>query len=742
MIVKSLHRPVARLVAGALFIGAGLTAFAGVASAAGGAAGGNNGTVMINGNVLDSKANSGANDPHVTCPIVVSWSGFDSSLPPSDDFIVTFGAHSPTSGSVITSGATTGTFSGSHTETYYLGFTDAPQPNNGWHVDVTVETKSSAGDDFKYKTVWVSNCAPAFTVTKTAKEASAAPGDTVHYDITVTNNGAPTVGETDVKDVFTPGLDAGFMDFTGGQGAPWTCVNSTASATPSTTPLCKTTTSLAHGDSASFTVTAKVTNSANPPASVGDTVTASNGSTSKSASASTAVNAPAGNPSIDITKTGTPEALAGGAVSYTVKITVSGAPTTASVTDVLPTGFSGGTMTYSTGTGSTTATDQSKWGCSGLTCSTTSTLAVGDTVSFTVAATAGGSGVQTDKATVTWGANGTKSATADTQVDVPLTLSAVCAPTPNHATWTVTNPGSNPALTSVTVSNGTKLNDLAKGGSDTFTTAAPQTSLTVSGVSSNNITVTSNPFAVTSNCPAPPNPNETPATVSFSNTCSGFHAVFTTASLHTTQFVVTKPTGGTDTVNGSGQRDYAADATNSHISVAFDGVSQSADWVDPGGCTTIPNPPPAVADPTVSASNACKTGITVNLGNMNGTAPVTFTVTAPDNTVDNVSVLAGQIVKKSYTVVEDTTGTVTVSAPGLATKTFTYAKNCTSVLGEKVTKTPTPKPTPTVQGEKVTRLPFTGSNTSMFLTLAALLFAGGVVLMAFGARRRPEGKHL
>ncbi|HET6908023.1 MAG TPA: hypothetical protein VFH54_01685, partial [Mycobacteriales bacterium] len=132
----------------------------------------------------------------------------------------------------------------------------------------------------------------------------------------------------------------------------------------------------------------------------------------------------------------------------------------------------------------------------------------------------------------------------------------------------------------------------------------------------------------------------------------------------------------------------------------------------------------------------------VNLGNMNGTAPVTFTVTAPDNTVDNVSVLAGQIVKKSYAVVEDTTGTVTVSAPGLATKKFTYAKNCTAVLGEKVTKTPTPKPTPTVQGEKVTRLPFTGSNTSMFLTLAALFFAGGVVLMAFGARRRPEGKHL
>src|SRR6185437_3346582 len=103
-------------------------------------------------------------------------------------------------------------------------------------------------------------------------------------------------------------------------------------------------------------------------------------------------------------------------------------------------------------------------------------------------------------------------------------------------------------------------------------------------------------------------------------------------------------------------------------------------------------------------------------------------------------VLAGQIVKKSYSVKEDTTGTVTVSAPGLSPKTFTYAKNCTQVLGEKVTKTPTPTPKPTtqVQGEK---LPFTGSNTSLFLTLAAILFGSGVLLLVLGARR-PQGQHL
>ena len=226
--------------------------------------------------------------------------------------------------------------------------------------------------------------------------------------------------------------------------------------------------------------------------------------------------------------------------------------------------------------------------------------------------------------------------------------------------------------------------------------------------------------------PPPPPPNETPATVAFTTTCTGIDTVFTTASLHTTVFTVTTPLGATDTVNGSDSRSYDADAGHAHLSVLFDGLTQSFDWTEPAGCQQ-----PGQADPQVSEANHCKSGMNLTLSNMNGTADTTFTVTDPDGNTQQVAVRAGQLKKLSFDVTEDTTGTLSVSAPGLANQNFTYDKNCATVLGVKHTRKPV------VKGEHA-QLPFTGFDTRRYLLDGAALFFLGAVLCMLGARRKNE----
>ena len=173
------------------------------------------------------------------------------------------------------------------------------------------------------------------------------------------------------------------------------------------------------------------------------------------------------------------------------------------------------------------------------------------------------------------------------------------------------------------------------------------------------------------------------------------------------------------------------------------GGTNAGGGTDTGTTTTIT--PSGTAAPTVDASNGCATGISVELGDMNGTAPVTFTVTKPDGTAETVDVRVGQIVKRSYDVADGTTGVVTVSAPGLAAKTFSYAKSCTQVLGEKVSKSVKPTkrvqssktPDAAVSGRRAAQLPFTGFPTGRALALGALLTAAGVVLTVAPRRRYP-----
>lgn len=273
-------------------------------------------------------------------------------------------------------------------------------------------------------------------------------------------------------------------------------------------------------------------------------------------------------------------------------------------------------------------------------------------------------------------------------------------------------------------------------GSGSFTTASGANAITVALDAASTAagwSIAQQPGAAPASCGTPGNPGtpETPASVAFSSTCTGIHAVFTTASQHTTVFTVTAPHNVTDTVSGSGTRDYNADKNDGHLSVSFDGTSQTYDWVDPGNCSTPP--PPGQAQPDATATNACVTGITVVLSNMNGTAPATFTVTAPDGTTTTVPVNAGQLKKLDFAVAEDTTGVVTVSAPGFA-KTFTYAKNCTKVLGEKHTVKPPKTPTK-VLGEKK-ELPFTGFDAKSALFDAASLVALGAIVCALALPRR------
>jgi len=226
--------------------------------------------------------------------------------------------------------------------------------------------------------------------------------------------------------------------------------------------------------------------------------------------------------------------------------------------------------------------------------------------------------------------------------------------------------------------------------------------------------------------------NPTPATANANADCSALTAhldggtngaTFTVTEPGGTHQVVV-PAGGTDNVSyGSG---------NGAVITVSDGATVLDTASAPTDCTS-----PGQADPEVSGVNHCKTGINLTLSNMNGTAPTAFTVTDPDGNTQVVGVRAGQLKKLAFAVEEDTTGTVTVAAPGLAKQTFTYEKNCATVLGVKHTRKPTHEPVPVVEGEH-SELPFTGFNTRRALLDGAALFCLGAVLCILGSRRRDE----
>jgi len=125
---------------------------------------GNNGTVKITPHAEDDGVPQ--NTPHVSCAFDIEWYGFDQGA----DIVSTveFNAQAPTSDVVISTTDNAPVFvgddpAGGGTDldgeaTYTLDFAGAPDPQQGYHVAVTVRTPSSHGADTKRKVFWVSPC--------------------------------------------------------------------------------------------------------------------------------------------------------------------------------------------------------------------------------------------------------------------------------------------------------------------------------------------------------------------------------------------------------------------------------------------------------------------------------------------------------------------------------------------------------------------------------------------------------
>lgn len=128
------------------------------------AAPGNNGTIKVDDQPFDTTP---GNEPHVGCLFQVDFYGYDEG---SLTAKVTFRVQPPTGRAVVLTEenifigedpAGGGTDLDAE-RTYDLGAvlagTYEPQPNQGFHVKLTVNAQGSRGADTKYKTFWVEGC--------------------------------------------------------------------------------------------------------------------------------------------------------------------------------------------------------------------------------------------------------------------------------------------------------------------------------------------------------------------------------------------------------------------------------------------------------------------------------------------------------------------------------------------------------------------------------------------------------
>jgi hypothetical protein len=151
------------------------------------------------------------------------------------------------------------------------------------------------------------------------------------------------------------------------------------------------------------------------------------------------------------------------------------------------------------------------------------------------------------------------------------------------------------------------------------------------------------------------------------------------------------------------------------------------------GCTAVGGT--GGGAPTVSFEVVCGSGIDVNFSDLNGSVPVTFTVTTPGNQVDRVTVPAQKIIRRSYSVARGVRAPLTVSAPGMATRSARLPATCTGVtrvLGLHVTRA-----AGSAAGSAAAQLPFTGAPVwpSLALGLGLLLAGAGILRLAAPARR-------
>jgi hypothetical protein len=203
--------------------------------------------------------------------------------------------------------------------------------------------------------------------------------------------------------------------------------------------------------------------------------------------------------------------------------------------------------------------------------------------------------------------------------------------------------------------------------------------------------------------------------------------------------------GGGDDGNGGGDNGNGGGGDNNGGGDSNDGGGGNTGGGSAGNGAGGSSGGAAVTNPAVSSADACKSGITVSLSNLGATAPVIFTLTAPDGSISQVTVGADQSATRTFAVAEDSTGTVIVAAPGLATRTVSYHKDCVTVLGVKHVRHHTHKST---QGERTqvlgnqaskAQLPFTGFDSRGTAIDGALAIGLGLGLcIAGGRRRRPE----
>ena len=214
------------------------------------------------------------------------------------------------------------------------------------------------------------------SITKTDGLTTVDAGTSLAYTIVATNSGPSTVSGATVTDTLPASLT----------GAGWTCTSSAGSSCPAAgTGNINASVDLASGGTATFTVTAtvspaatgSVTNTATvtPPGSVPDPTPGNN--------AATDVTSITRRADLSITKTdGTPTAVAGSSVTYTIVARNSG-PSVAlgtTVTDNLPATLTGATWTCAASAGSTCPAA----GTGNI--SATVDLAVGGAATFTLTA--------------------------------------------------------------------------------------------------------------------------------------------------------------------------------------------------------------------------------------------------------------------------------------------------------------------------------------------------------------------
>jgi hypothetical protein len=172
---------------------------------------GNNGTVKIEG--ADLQSGPPDNNPHQGCTFSVEFYNYDK----NDTYFatVTFEDQAPTKdgGLTVVSGnlhpfigedAAGGGTDLDAREVYTLKFTGQPQPQQGYHVKLTVNAPGSIGNDVKHKVFWVTGCdAPPTTPppTTTTPPPTTPPPTTPPTTPATT---PPTTTDTPTKPATTP----------------------------------------------------------------------------------------------------------------------------------------------------------------------------------------------------------------------------------------------------------------------------------------------------------------------------------------------------------------------------------------------------------------------------------------------------------------------------------------------------------------------------------------------------------